>query len=32
LSLLCRKAQLPVDFWKSGQLQFETYTVESFQR
>jgi AmmeMemoRadiSam system protein A len=31
LSLLCRKAKLPDDFWKSGQLDFETYTIESFQ-
>jgi AmmeMemoRadiSam system protein A len=32
LGLLCRKAQLPDDFWQSGQLQFETYSVESFHR
>jgi AmmeMemoRadiSam system protein A len=32
LCLLCRKALLPDDFWKSGQLEFETYKVESFKR
>ncbi|MDF1500650.1 MAG: AmmeMemoRadiSam system protein A [Anaerolineales bacterium] len=32
LALLCQKALLPEDAWKSGDLLFETYQVESFHR
>ncbi len=32
LRLLCRKALLPDEFWKSGELRFEVYQVESFHR
>lgn len=32
LALLCRKAFLPEDFWKSGDLIVETYQVDSFHR
>ena len=32
LGLLCIKAFLPEDFWKSGDLTVETYQVESFHR
>jgi AmmeMemoRadiSam system protein A len=32
LALLCRKALLPEDAWKTGELRFETYQVESFKR
>lgn len=32
LTLLCRKALLPDDFWKSGDLLVETYQVQSFHR
>jgi AmmeMemoRadiSam system protein A len=32
LELLCSKAFLPEDFWKSGDLKVETYQVESFHR
>lgn len=30
LELLCLKARLPENAWKTGDLQFETYQVESF--
>jgi AmmeMemoRadiSam system protein A len=32
LTLLCRKALLPDDFWKSSELLVETYQVQSFHR
>jgi hypothetical protein len=32
LALLCRKALLPENFWRTGKLRFETYRVESFHR
>jgi AmmeMemoRadiSam system protein A len=32
LRLLCRKALLPDELWKSGKLRFEIYQVDSFQR
>jgi AmmeMemoRadiSam system protein A len=32
LRLLCRKAQLPDEFWKSGKLRFEVYQADSFRR
>lgn len=32
LALLCRKAMLPENYWNTGELEFETYRVESFHR
>lgn len=32
LRLLCRKALLPDDYWKTGELRFEVYQVDSYNR